>query len=199
MRYNLPEDLKPFEPKRSIKILRIIAHILISILMVHLGKWLGQAVFKTNPTLKIIVYVVIGVIIAAFIVSLFFERAPDVTCAGVVEDVKVRTKTSSSTPERPTRETLSTKLTVELFVRQPDGAAIWVTAMRGEAESADYAERFKNGVEVFHLVGRSGTVILPTDKDTNVDCAVCGRSNPKGNDVCDKCGHTLIKSLTQIT
>ena len=149
---------------------------------------------------RIVARIVLAALFAAVMIKiLFFDKAPDVTCAGVVENVKVRTKTSSTTPEKPTRESLSTKLTVELFVRQPNGAAKRITAFDGDAENVDYTEKFKNGVEIFHLGGRSGTVILPTDKDTNVDCAVCGRSNPKGNDVCDKCGHTLIKSLTQLT
>lgn len=202
MKYNLPKDLTPFEISKSKTILRVVLRVLLGAAAAALGYFIGLFIGRYMPdgsAARIVVRIVIAALFAAVMIkALFFDKAPDVTCAGVVEDVKVRTKTSSSTPERPTRETLSTKLTVELLVRQPDGAAIWVTAMRGEAESADYAERFKNGVEVFHLVGRSGTVILPTDKDTNVDCAVCGRSNPKGNDVCDKCGHTLIKSLTQI-
>ena len=205
MKFNLPKDLTPFEISKSKTILRVVLRVLLGAAAAALGYFIGLFIGRYMPdgsAARIVVRIVIAALFAAVMIkALFFDKAPDVTCAGTIEDVKVRTKTKSETPEKPTIETLYTVCSIELFVRSPDNAARWINAATYKSKDIEQnkIEKFKVGAEVFHLCGTKTSVIFPTDSDNTVTCAVCGRSNPKGNDVCDKCGHTLIKSIQQIT
>lgn len=201
MKYNLPEDLKPYNPKTSKKILRLIIRLVITEAVLIFGSWLTKNYIYTNPTAKTIYYIVLGIAAVVCVASVFFEKAPDITYAGKIEDVKVKTKTKSETPEKPTVETLYTICNVELFVRNPENAARWINAATFESKDIeqDKTEKFKVGAEVFHLCGTKTSVILPTDSDTVVTCPVCGITNQKEDETCHACGHTLIKSLKQIT
>ena len=200
MKYNLPEDLKPYNPKISKKILQLIIRVVITEAACLFGGWLFKNHISANPTAKTIYYIVLGIAAAACVISVFFEKAPDITYAGKIEDVKVKTKTKSETPEKPTRETMHTVCNVELYVRDPENAARWINAATYESKEIeqDKTEKFKVGAEIFHLCGTKTTVILPTENDNTVTCAVCGATNPKEEEKCSSCGHTLIKSIKQI-
>lgn len=201
MKYNLPEDLRAFNPKISKKILRLIIRLVITEAACIFVSWLLKNYIPPDPTAKTIYYVVIGIAAVACVISIFFEKAPDITYAGTIEDVKVKAKTKSETPEKPTIETLYTVCSIELFVRSPDNAARWINAATYKSKDIEQnkIEKFKVGAEVFHLCGTKTSVIFPTDSDNTVTCAVCGTTNPKEEEKCSACGHTLIKSLTQIT
>ena len=201
MKYNLPEDLKSYKPNPMGKILNIIIRLAIVGVVCFFIMRLARNVIESNPVLKIILFVIFGIVAIACVVSVFLQKVSDITCAGTVENVKVKTKTESDTPEKPTRESLYTFHVVELLIRDPEGSARWIKAAKYKSKDVDhnYIDRFRAGAEVFHLCGTNTTVFLPTDSDTVVTCAVCGAVNQKEYETCHSCGHTLIKSLKQIT
>lgn len=201
MKYNLPEDLKKYKPSPINKMIHLVIRLAIAAGVCFFIMRLAKNALEANPTLKIIMYVVFGVAAVACVLSVVFQKVSDVTCAGTVEDVKVRTRTESETPEKPTVETLHTYHVVELFIRDPENAARWINAAKYKSKDVDhdYVDKFRTGAEVFHLYGTNTAVILPTENDSTVACAVCGASNQKEDETCRACGHTLIKSIKQIT
>ena len=201
MKYNLPEDLKSYKPNPLGKILNIIIRLAIAGVVCFFIMRLARNVIESNPVLKIILFVIFGVVAVACVLSVVLQKASDITFAGTVEDVKVRTKTESDTPEKPTRESLHTFHVVELLVRDPEGSSRRIKAAKYKSQDVDhdYIDKFRAGAEVFHLCRTNTTVILPTDGDNTVTCAVCGITNQKEDEICHACGHTLIKSLKQIT
>ena len=207
MKYNLPEDLKKIH-LRNFTIKRIIYYIfslLCSTAGWFIATWILKPIYERNnvklPTQNTISLIILGVALVIFVVSIIFHKEPDNTCAGKIEDVKVETKVKSESPEKPTRESLYKQHAVELYVRDPENAARWINAAKYKSKDVDhdYIDRFRAGAEVFHLCKTNTTVILPTESDNTVTCAVCGITNQKEDEICHACGHTLIKSLKQIT
>ena len=106
MKYNLPEDLRSYKPNPLGKILNLIIRLAIAGAVCFFIMRLARSAIEANPVLKTILFVIFGVVAVACVVSVFLQKVSDITCAGTVEYVKVKTKTESDTPEKPTRESL---------------------------------------------------------------------------------------------
>lgn len=203
MKYNLPEDLKKihFRNFTTKRIIYYIFSLLCSTAGWFIATWILKPIYERNdvklPTQNTISLIVLGVALVIFVVSIIFHKEPDNTCAGKIEDVKVNTKVKSESPEKPTRESLYKQHAVELYVRNSENAAAWATVYKGTDKN--YADKFKVDADIFHICGTNTTVFLPTDSDTVVTCPVCGITNQKEDETCHACGHTLIKSIQQIT
>lgn len=50
---------------------------------------------------------------------------------------------------------------------------------------------FNEGDRVLHIAGTDYLQIIPRPEDDRIRCVVCGRFNPRENDKCGKCSHTL--------
>ena len=201
MKYDLPNDLKNYEKthKRagiliSVITLAVALGILAALIVLTLDK--GAAHTALLSTFYIIV---VGAIL---IWSKIPKRFTDKTFCGKIKDVSVYSRRISSDPAKPAPQNPQywhMLHTVTLEVRESNGHIVNHVAMSVRQSSVDaVAHKYKEGDEVFHLYGTDVTVMLPGGADSLVLCPVCGESNKTEDDVCRKCGHTLIKSIDMI-
>ena len=99
---------------------------------------------------------------------------------------------------KPSREGMFTKNTVFVTLITPSGKRIRRKCFSGRLDQIKNTEKFKVGDEIFHLALSDRTILIPKAKDTVVECAVCSRSNQKDLNLCEECGHTLVKDLSTI-
>ena len=157
---------------------------------------LGDRIFEQVPPA-----VRIGTYIVVMLIPFAITRVPfclfDHTFTGTVKQVKVQNeyvavKGLEGSPRAMSR-TLATfvYLTVEL----PDGKEKHFKAAQG----GGYMEEYKPGDTVFHLYGAKHTLVLPEAAGDHVECPVCGDDNRAELTACHSCGHTLIKSVHDLT
>ena len=158
--------------------------------------FLGDRIFALVPPA-----VRVGTYVVVMLIPFAVTRVPfclfDRTFVAKVEHVHVQNeyvavKGLSGSPRFNSR-TLATfvYLTVEL----PDGTEKRLKAAQG----GGFIEEFKPGQTVFHLYGAKHTLILPELSGDHVECPVCGDDNRVELGRCHSCGHTLIKSIRDVT
>lgn len=135
--------------------------------------------------------------ILAFFVSLLIAGIPklllDKTFCGKVARVYVKTTTDSTSPAKPTRETLYYKNTVYLTVETDSGKTIKRKVYEANARLQSGCSLYKVGDVVFHLRGTKHTIVVPGKSDEYVCCPVCGEVNHTCESACKHCEHTLVK------
>ena len=69
-----------------------------------------------------------------------------------------------------------------------------------ERNACDTKVKFMNqiddyyaGDEICFIGGTNFAYIIPKNKDSEIKCVMCGAMLPQENDVCDHCGHGLVK------
>lgn len=133
----------------------------------------------------------------AFFVSLLIAGIPNIlldkTFYGKVVKVTVKTTVDSTSPAKPTRETLYFKNTVYLTVETDYGKTIKRKVYEANARLQSGCSLYKVGDVVFHLRGTKHTIVVPGRSDEYVCCSVCGEVNNKHETICMRCTHTLVK------
>ncbi|MBQ8862060.1 MAG: hypothetical protein IJ021_04890 [Clostridia bacterium] len=158
----------------------------------------GDVVFPTKYMgMKIIGYIL--VLALPFIFTKFPFNLIDETYCGTIEHVEIKTSVVN--------EFLSTSFrggfggakgsykinTLYLHIVTPEGERIRRKVFSGKTDQGQFLDTYHAGDEVFHLYGTDTVVVLPTEADEHVACAVCGSVNEKENDFCRECGCTLVK------
>lgn len=156
----------------------------------------GDVVFPTKYMgMKIIGYVL--VLALPFIFTKFPFNLIDETYCGTIEHVEIKTSVVNdflATRFREGGATYAYKInTLYLHIVTPEGERIRRKVFSGKTDQGQFLDTYHAGDEVFHLYGTDAVVVLPTEADEHVACAVCGSVNEKENDVCRECGCTLVK------
>ena len=190
---NLPNDLKAYA--RNVFLRKCKPFVISFVLTVLALIFFGDAILSSKyPEMKTISYTII--LALPFVFTKFPFCAIDSTYYGIVEDIEVKmTKDARPASYSYKGYTLYDKGIVYLKIRTPEGALIKRKVYAGIANLQKYINKFNKDDEVFHLYGTDMVVVLPTEADEHVACAVCGSVNEKENDVCRECAHTLIKNL----
>lgn len=170
----------------------------------------GDTLFGSSTGVVLYVLWVLLLLVPFFVTKIPFSLL-DKTYFGVIEQVQVKTSIENERPFKPTLEGHYTAVTVSLVVKEEESDKRHTVKVRRKGSATDkngmfdtYAvegesfvktaeNAYKVGAKVFHLYGTKHIVVLPDDKAQSVCCAVCGESNSVKEDVCRKCGHTLIK------
>ena len=189
----LPKDLKNYARAAFWRKSRVF--IISFVLTVLALIFFGDVILPTKyPEVKAISYTVI--LALPFIFTKFPFCVMDSTYCGMVEKVEVK----MSKEARPASYSyrgywLYDKGAVYLKIRTPDGALIKRKVYGGIASLQKYINKFNKDDEVFHLYGTNTVVVLRGERDTHVECPVCGELNEKENELCKECGHTLVRDL----
>ena len=185
----LPKDLTLFSIKTALK--RVVPCVLMLIAFAVALIFWGDVILpiKKEPV-KTILYVM--VMLVPFAVTGVPYKMLDRTYSGTVQKVEITTTVDNAYHSKPTRESLYYKNTVYLHVMQEDGVVIRQKVSEKDARAAQNLEAYKVGDKVFHLYGSPQTIVLPEEKDSLVQCAICGEANYKNECHCKLCGHTLI-------
>lgn len=188
----LPKDLKAFAIKTALKRIIPCALLLIGFAVV-LVFWGDMILPIDKDVVKVIVYTM--VMLVPFALTGVPFKIIDKTYSGIVQKVEISTTVDNLYHERPTRESLYLKNTVFLHVKQENGTVVRRKASEKNARISQDAEAYKVGDSVFHLYGSMQTIVLPRASDEFVQCPVCGMKNDKNENVCESCGHSLIKNM----
>lgn len=187
---NIPNDLKKYARNYAMK--RVLACIvMLALLGTALALWIDIIFSPSLASVKVLF--AIAVLSVPFILTGVPFKLFDKTYFGTVENVNVETTVDSDCKAKPTWETLYIKNIVNLTIRTTDGKTIDKKVYSAQAKGDQNCDMYKRGDRVFHLYGSKYTIILPTQADSHVKCAVCGAANEINNDKCRKCGHTIIK------
>ena len=191
----IPVELKKHVRKTVLK--RVVpCAILLTVFAVILVLF-GNTICNTdNKAFQVCFYVV--VMLVPFAVTGVPFKLIDKTYEGVVEEVSVETTVDNESSVKPTREHLYRKNTIYLTVKLSDGKRCSKKVYEGRANSKGNWDMYKKGDRVFHLYGSKYTVILPKERDGEVQCAVCGDSNKIENDICRSCGNVLVKDTREV-
>ena len=190
---NLPKDLKNYARAAFWRKSR--AFVISFVLTVLALIFFGDVILPTKyPEAKAIMYTVI--LALPFIFTKFPFCVIDSTYYGTVEDIEVEMTKDARAGYGPRGFRIYDKGTVYLRIRTPDGGLIRRKVYGGIASLQKYINRYHEDDEVFHLYGTDTVVILPKEKDTHVGCPVCGEMNEKENELCDKCGHTILRDIS---
>ena len=190
----LPRDLQGHVRRAVIKKILPCALLLLAFGVVLY--FFGERIFALVPPA-----VSIGAYVLALLLPFVITRVPfclfDKTFVGTVKRVHVQNeyvaiKGLAGSPRYNSR-TLATM--VYLTVELPDGREKHLKAAQG----GGFIEEYKPGCTVLHLYGTKHTLVLPEAAGDHVECPVCGDDNRAELTHCHSCGHTLIKSIKDIT
>ena len=191
----LPRDLRGHVCKTVIKKVAPCVLLLIAFGAV-LYLW-GERIFVILPPIARI-----GAYILTMLIPFAITRFPfclfDQTFTGTVKGVHVKNEYTMEKKEQFSFSYTSRRLiqAAYLDIEEPYGNTRKVKIM---LNNNDLAEAFKPGDKVFHLYGAKHTLVLPESAGDHVECPVCGDDNRVELDCCHSCGHTLIKSIKDIT
>ena len=144
----------------------------------------------------------IGAYILIMLLPFLITRVPfclfDSTFTGTVKGIRIKNEYTMEKKEQFSRSYTSRRLVqvAYLTVEEPSGSQREVKIMLGNNA---IAEEFKPGQTVFHIYGAKHTVVLPEKAGDHVECPVCGDDNRTTLTECHSCGHTLIKSIYDLT
>lgn len=189
----LPKDLRKYTHtafwRKSKRF--IISFVLTALALIFFGNFILSSKY---PEAKVIVYTLI--LALPFVFTKFPFCVIDSTYYGTVEKIEVEMTKDARAGYGPRGYRIYDKGTVYLRIRTPDGRLIKRKVYGGIASLQKYINRYHEDDEVFHLYGTDTVVILPKEKDTHVGCPVCGEMNEKENELCDKCGHTILRDIS---
>ena len=152
----------------------------------------AEAILKPeHRTIRILISLIILSI--PFIITGFPHKTSDKTYVGRVENIEVKTTTSSNFGGRHNNIAHCINI-VYLNVVTHDGKSLRKKVYTARADQKQAYNLYEVGDTVFHLYGTKSVVVLPRKKDTHFECAVCEDVNDVKNTVCRSCGHTLINS-----
>ncbi|MBE6699289.1 MAG: zinc ribbon domain-containing protein [Ruminococcaceae bacterium] len=188
----IPKDLRAFAIKTALK--RIIPCALLFIGFAVVLIFWGDVILPIDKdVVKVIVYTM--VMLVPFALTGVPFKLIDKTYSGTVQKVEITTTADNAYHGQPTRENLYPKNTVFLHVVQENGVVIRKKAYERNAKLPQNLDAYKVGDSVFHLYGSMQTIVLPRASDEFVQCSVCGIKNDKNENVCESCGHSLIKNM----
>ena len=193
MRYNLPNDLKKFTRK---KLVGAVAFAVITVCVI-VGIYVGlmAATAKISVLRRVIMSAAYVIVTAALVYVLkIWRRLTNGTYAGKVKKVSVNRGVESRSGGVG-QGSRFVRRTVKILVFEPGGRTNWHVALSANTAGADVENLFREGDDVVHLRGTSIVNILGAK---HVGCCVCGADNAISADFCQKCGHTLIKSVEMI-
>lgn len=185
----IPKDLQRFV--RLLFIKRIIVFLLIFAIMCVAIAFINKMSEPVNISYMVSSYTL------AFFVSLLMAGISNIlldkTFYGKVVKISVKTTVDSTSPAKPTRETLYYKNTVYLTVETDSGKTIKRKVREVNAGLQSGCSLYKVGDMVFHLRGTKHIIVMPNESNDYVRCSVCGETNNKSEMLCRSCMHTLVK------
>ena len=189
----LPRDLQGHVRRAVIK--KILPCALLLLVFGVVLYFFGSRIFALVPPA-----VSIGAYVLALLLPFVITRVPfclfDRTFVGKVNHVHVQNEYVAVKGLAGSNLHISRTLAtfVYLSLDLPDGKE-----KRIKTVQSGFIEEFKPGDTVFHLYGTNHTIVLPEMAGDHVECPVCGDDNRAELDCCHSCGHTLIKSIKDIT
>lgn len=189
---NLPQDLKKFVRSQIIQKITIFALCVLAYSFILF--FFGKIILHTDNLFSVLVFWLLGVGILAAILRIPALIADKTICGTVAKTI---IKTEDTKALTAGLGTLQQKHVIDLIITTSDGKTHYKNISSVEDKTAVRASlsRYKEGDTVFHLRGTPHTILIPKESDLSVQCAVCGRANDISLDTCEKCNHTLIKSL----
>lgn len=189
----IPSEIsKAIRRKKEQRIfLFLLAIVLIAVMIVIFEKY-GTS-YEDIDVLKYFFYT--ALFIASFFVTKIYLIFTDTDYCGVVKKVDVETVLDNKSAAKPSMELMFRKNVTYLTVEDETGKTFRKKAAENPRTPNSDTEVYKVGDKVLHLHGTGITVVLPTAADTRCQCAMCGGSNDKTDDVCAHCGFPLIKSI----
>ena len=196
---NLPQDLRQFVRKKLAR--KLIVFGILVLLYAAIIFVLEKFVIHTENAVSVGGFIAIGVGVIAAVLRLHFLLA-DKTFVGTIAKTIVKTTDKTENYMHMTYVAFMSSQqthTLDLIVSGVDGKMYYktVNVIKNKEAARANLDRYREGDAVFHLTGTPYTVILPEESDTHVQCAVCGRMNPKTNGTCEQYKHSLIKSFTE--
>lgn len=191
----LPRDLRGHVRRAVIK--KTAPFVLLLIAFGLILYFFGERIFETfSPIARIGAYII--TMLLPFVITWFPFCLFDTTFTGTVKGIRIKNEYTMEKKEQFSRSYTSRRLVqaAYLTIEEPSGDQREVKISLGNNA---IAEEFKLGQTVFHIYGAKHTVILPELSGDHVECPVCGDDNRVELDVCHSCGHTLIKSIKDIT
>ncbi len=205
----IPSDLQKYTSNHILKRALLFFALEMSLIFI-LVMWGEDILGVEKSELRDLLYALV-LLIPPFVSGFPFVRL-DKTYFGVIERAEIQTSFENERPWHPTLEGQYTATKVILTVKEEDsdkrhtvkvqekGGAhekkgMWdAYSQRPDGSFVQNAEvRYREGARVFHLGGTKQWVVLPTESDESVRCAVCGDHNAIEQATCRKCGHTLMK------
>ena len=189
----LPRDLRGHVRKAVIK--KITPCVLLLIAFGGAMYFYGERIFALVPPA-----VRVGAYVLAMLLPFVITRVPfclfDRTFVGKVKHVHVQNEYVAVKGLAGSNLHISRTLAtfVYLTLDLPDGKE-----KRIKTVQSGFVEEFKPGDTVFHLYGTNHTIVLPEMAGNHVECPVCGDDNRAELTACHSCGHTLIKSMHDLT
>ena len=191
----LPRDLRGHVCKTVIK--KTAPCVLLLIVFGLVLYFFGERIFEIfSPIARIGAYII--TMLLPFVITWFPFCLFDTTFTGTVKGVHVKNEYTMEKKEQFSFSYTSRRLiqAAYLDIEEPYGNTREVKIM---LNNNALAEEFKPGDTVFHLYGAKHTVILPESAGDHVECPVCGDDNRAELTECHSCGHTLIKSIKDVT
>ena len=195
----LPRELSEYLKKQKMK--RIIPCAVMEVLIALILILWGNTIVRTDVLpFKIIVFLLM--LLAPFLLTGVPMKVLDQPWSGEIIKVDIRdgvSFTADTDMHRP-----HGTLTFALSVRSDDGKVVMKECGAGtyttvwwervQNTNPDHiANRYQVGDRVFQLGKQYPIIVLPKSEEKICQCAVCGRTNAIENEICEECGHTLIK------
>ena len=188
----LPKDLMSYCRKRIL--IRVVPCLILFILFATILALWGDILINTDVLeFKISCYVLIMII--PFAITGVPHKLIDTTYYGKVRKVDIITTPDNDSSFKPTREHIYLKNTIYLSIEQPNGKIVYKNVYSGKARLQQNLNTYHEGDFVFHLYGTKQVIVMPQATNTDVQCSICGTSNPLESDNCRNCKHSLIKNI----
>lgn len=191
----LPRDLQGHVRRAVVK--KTAPCVLLLILLGLVLYFWGERIFEILPPIARIAAYILTMLLP-FAITRFPFCLFDRTFVGTVKRVRVKNEFTMEKKELFSPSYTSRRLiqAAYLDVKEPDGNERQVKIMLGNNAIAD---EFHPGDTVFHLYGAKHAIILPELSGDHVECPVCSDDNRVELSRCHSCGHTLIKSIRDVT
>lgn len=196
MQIKLPDDLKAFAKKNKTKKIIVFA----ILILVFFSIAFFSFYFFRNKSIS---YSLIVLVFCSFL--LFFALKAmrissivfDTTYFGTIEKVEVKTKVSSETPEKPTRESLKRYNYTIIEIREKSGRKSRHVIQKSSFSNNDSPQIYDVGNDVLHIAGSNYTVVVNKKNESQLNCCICGMQNVATDEKCVHCGYTLVKRISE--
>ena len=194
VKIKIPEDIRRYCRKKLMKSV-IPCVLLLAVMLTAIILHESSLTAEDKEGKRILLYMVMLAIPLA--ISKLPYKQQDRTWTGTVEDAWLEEKSEKKPAlKQPLKtEELFKRISVMLDVKLDNGKKIRIEAIRDleKYERGIKGPRYayKPGQRVLHVAGTDYIQIVPDENRTAINCIVCGDNNPKENEKCHACGHSL--------
>ena len=196
----LPKDISAYVRNKTIKRILLLVALLAAFALANIYLWNE---FKNTNAAVHALFVAISVILP-FIISGVPLKMIDKSWRGEVISTEIREETGVYM--HGIHAVPYTNHVIILKVKKDNGEIREVRAaeygsrnrLRGEEVPNEgniqhHMNDYGKGDLVYHFYGMPHNFVVSRDVNRPINCVICGYQNPKSDEKCSNCGHTLIK------